>query len=103
VVEKRPIKIEKPNLPHISVRGEYQVQLCDYKVVDNMNGTYHVEVNFYFTNLASGTVVGGVGCTLSGLEPFNGSAIQLKPLQSGWCTVIFRNVPGGEYTIMLQY
>lgn len=103
LAEKRPIEIQEPHLPYTKWSGcAYMVSLCAYSTYDNGNGTYRVEVKLYFTNISDTTFVSGVWCTLSGIEPDRGTAHTLAPGQSAWCTVVFVNVPGGHYRIMLQ-
>ena len=101
VLQKQPINITKPYLPTTQY-GRYRITSCSYNTAWNGDGTYDVTVTFYFTNISSSTITGGVWATLSGIEPGDGTAKTLSPGSSGSCVVKFFNVDAGDYTIIIE-
>ena len=100
-LQKQPINITKPSLPTTQY-GRYRVTSCSYSTSWNGDGTYDVTITFYFTNISSSTVRGGVWATLSGIEPRDGTVKTLSPGSSGSCVVKFINVPAGDYTSIID-
>lgn len=93
----KPINISIPPMPILRL-GDIRINDCKAVASPNPNGTYDVSVYIWFTNISSVERIGGVWCDLSGLQG-EGTAIALKPGEAGYCTVEFRNVPGGDYTV----
>lgn len=101
LLQQQPINITKPYLPTTQY-GQYRITSCSYNTAWNGDGTYDVTVTFYFTNISSNTITGGVWATLSGIEPGDGTVKTLSPGSSGSCVVKFFNVDAGDYTITIE-
>ena len=101
LLQQQPINITKPYLPTTQY-GRYRITSCSYNTAWNGDGTYDVTVTFYFTNISSNTITGGVWATLSGIEPGDGTVKTLSPGSSGSCVVKFFNVDAGDYTITIE-
>ena len=100
LLEHPSITIKMPTLPTVQY-DRFRVTKCTSPEDYNFDGTYEVILQFTYTNITSTTYVAGVWATLSGIEPSDGTSMELAPGESGTCTVYFFSVPAGSYEIMI--